>query len=1711
MKKTLHRVATACLALAMVVSSLNFGFVVKAADVEKYTIYPTPQQVEYGTSKTTLTQDVNVVYEANIDQFTKQHVVDVFDLLGIRVSTGLDVDSAKTNVLVGINGQEGLANTYFAENNLVNGFDFTKYDASILSIKDNTIAILAKDTDAAFHAITSLKHIFTQVQNKEVTDLTIRDYADVKNRGFIEGYYGNPWSNEDRADLMTFGGDYKLNNYIYAPKDDPKHNAQWRSLYSEDELAEISKLAAAGNASKCYYVYALHTFMHNAVRFDEANYKNDLKVIQDKFEQLMDAGVKQFAILADDAGVPDNNANNYVTLMTDMTNWMKEKAKTVEGLKTDIIFCPNDYMGWGTSGQMQTLKKLPDSVSIIQTGGKVWGEVGPNFNDSFYSSMGRPAYMWINWPCSDNTKDALIMGGAEKVLKPNVNPATVNGIVLNPMQQSEPSKQGLFTNADYAWNIWETADKYDSVWHDSFNYIDHGTKYDTVGSAAYRELSKHMMNSAKLYNEESFEIKDQLKAFTKDLSDGKSIASQAAVLRAEFVKLQQAAKDYRTGTGNERTLGQIIYWIDCWDDTTESIINFLDCAVALENKDDSTAVATYLAGQESAERSRTHKFLYIDFYQAAKVGRLHITPFMGKLDQLLSAKVSTIIDPTKQIVSFITNRPDVPEGSLNNVFDNNGSTEIIFKNPSHIDSGTYVGVQYQLPIDVNKVIVRMGQANNPADNFTKAVLEYTTDGSEWKAVNDKVYNSQAEIIESNLNLKGVVGVRLRATEYVDNKWLGVRDFVVNPDDAVAPTENTTTLSTDKLTAKINSTDKVTDGNMGSYTHFAESPYKAPGAAHEDYIPVDATVTLTFARPRVLTSIHMKQDGGTDKLTSYAIEYSENGTEWKELKSYNGDADVTLTLENPVKAKAIRIRNKALNLQSDQKHGYWWKLYDFSFTEKAGSERPVTKEHVFTNTKADLGTIYTEERTELVAEGPITLGQNEYIGVDLTRIKDLASFDFAIDPVYDIDVEVSQNGVQWEKANSAEDLATKDARYVRVINVSPLRLTFNLERFAVNSNEIFAPSLYESTMGINNAWGVAEDSRNNGAAFDGNVDSTTEFADFPQKGQYIIYDLGQVRTIKSLEMFCQDSAVNYIRDADIEISNNLKDWTKVVTIGDGKQNTDDGGIKCIDSDAGYRATSKYPNKVSVRGEIAPQEARYVRITMTATNNSRAVLFNEIEINDGEYAPIANDPTFETTGIEKQGHHPQLMFDKDLTTSYMPASDKAGSITYKVSENPNYKMINILQKSISNAKVEALTLSGVVEEWKVLGTLDESFKQFKVSGVEEYVTQLRISWEDNSPVNISEIIFFDNPNKAEVNKDELQAEIENVADIKPVQYYTSESWNNYANAGLQAVRVVRNDDATQEQVDKALADLRKAKSELVLRDIIVVSYSITLTDKLDFNFYLQLNGEVKNDPEAYVEFVDMSSKSLKKFMISELTPNKDGLYKVSLPLYARQMKDQVVLITHSANGNYGTTHSMADYAVDLLDDSTTTPEARATVQAMLNYGAMAQIYFDYNTENLANEAVMDESYKNVTAEQLAKYAAKVSGSVEGIKYGTSNLRLLSETTIRHHFVVNEEIENLYKAGTIKFVKVTPDGEEALTPTFYGGNKVYVEVENIFAFNLDKAYTVKVVNTQTHDEIVVNYSTFSYAYEALTKSSNTKLQDLVKALVVYNQKAIAYKNSK
>ena len=91
---------------------------------------------------------------------------------------------------------------------------------------------------------------------------------------------------------------------------------------------------------------------------------------------MIDQGVRQIAILADDFWNP--GGPNGVRLLNDMTAWLEEVKKQYPDMKMTIPYVPYDYMGNGSSAELQELKKAPANVQIVMTGGRVWGEVTNN-------------------------------------------------------------------------------------------------------------------------------------------------------------------------------------------------------------------------------------------------------------------------------------------------------------------------------------------------------------------------------------------------------------------------------------------------------------------------------------------------------------------------------------------------------------------------------------------------------------------------------------------------------------------------------------------------------------------------------------------------------------------------------------------------------------------------------------------------------------------------------------------------------------------------------------------------------------------------------------------------------------------------------------------------------------------------------------------------------------------------------------------------------------------------------------------------------------------------------------------------------------------------------------------------------------------------------------------------------------------------------------
>ena len=188
---------------------------------KEYKVFPTPQKVTYGEGVTALRKQVNLVMGDQLDIYTRNRLKSVLQDNQVSYKTSKTAVSGATNIYLGVHGQGSQAEQNLSK---VSAGLFDKIDAYALTIKDNSISIVGKDTDAVFYGLTTLKHMLKESQVPVLRNVTVEDYAEIKNRGFIEGYYGNPWSNENRKELMRYGSELKLTQYYFAPKDDPYHN-----------------------------------------------------------------------------------------------------------------------------------------------------------------------------------------------------------------------------------------------------------------------------------------------------------------------------------------------------------------------------------------------------------------------------------------------------------------------------------------------------------------------------------------------------------------------------------------------------------------------------------------------------------------------------------------------------------------------------------------------------------------------------------------------------------------------------------------------------------------------------------------------------------------------------------------------------------------------------------------------------------------------------------------------------------------------------------------------------------------------------------------------------------------------------------------------------------------------------------------------------------------------------------------------------------------------------------------------------------------------------------------------------------------------------------------------------------------------------------------------------------------------------------------------
>nr|WP_258052798.1 beta-N-acetylglucosaminidase domain-containing protein [Streptomyces sp. Ru73] len=321
-----------------------------------------------------------------------------------------------------------------------------------------TVALGGTDAAGQYYAVQTLRGLITKGR---IAGAAVSDHPNMPLRGTIEGFYGSPWTNEERLDQMDFLGDVKANTYVYAPKDDPYHREKWRDPYPADKLDQLGRLVKRATAHHVRFTFAVSP--GNSICYSDPA---DTKALTAKLQSMYDLGVRSFSVPLDDIsytkwncagdekkfGAPGRGpaAEAQVGLLNTV---QRDFIATHDGTHP-LQMVPTEYGDLTDTAYKQKLRSTLDKgIEVMWTGTEVVPSGITNDQASKAAELfGRKVFVWDNYPVNDygQTAGRLLLAPYDK--REAGLSDHLSGIVSNPMNQEAASKLAVFTIADFAWN-----------------------------------------------------------------------------------------------------------------------------------------------------------------------------------------------------------------------------------------------------------------------------------------------------------------------------------------------------------------------------------------------------------------------------------------------------------------------------------------------------------------------------------------------------------------------------------------------------------------------------------------------------------------------------------------------------------------------------------------------------------------------------------------------------------------------------------------------------------------------------------------------------------------------------------------------------------------------------------------------------------------------------------------------------------------------------------------------------------------------------------------------------------------------------------------------------------------------------------------------------------------------------------------------------------
>ena len=275
-----------------------------------------------------------------------------------------------------------------------------------------------------------------------------------------------------------------------------------------------------------------------------------------------------------------------------------------------------------------------------------------------------------------------------------------------------------------------------------------------------------------------------------------------------------------------------------------------------------------------------------------------------------------------------------------------------------------------------------------------------------------------------------------------------------------------------------------------------------------------------------------------------------------------------------------------------------------------------------------------------------------------------------------------------------------------------------------------------------------------------------------------------------------------------------------------------------------------------------------------------------------------------------------------------------------------------------------------------------------------------------------------------------------------------------------------------------------------------HTVSLAGDIGVNFYMKLSDEVLASDTAKMVFtitsLDGSDTRTQEIYVSSLDDSlksgNDCIFKCSV--VAKEMTSTITaqMVDGDKKGEVYT-YSVQKYAQYILANPSKYRDVIELVKAMLNYGASAQRYFQYNTTNYANSILplSEQSIPAISASDINADGLQTIGSVE-----PSKVSLSLESTV-----------------TLKLSFKTADLPEGVVFTDKNGNRLKTEISGDYTVVLIKGIPAQdlheSVTIYAGEGNTISYCPLRYCKAVLAITDNPAITDdlktLVTALYIYN----------